>query len=178
MGNTQIKSSAREKVVAAGGKIRLNLGSGSLTKEGYLSVDARDLNGVDVVADVGELPYEMGSVDEIYSAHLIEHFTKQKLEKELLPYWYSLLKPDGKLTVIFPDMEAMLESYHQGNMSFDQLGYLIMGAQDYQLDYHYAVYSPDIVVAMLKAVGLRDIQIVARGRENGGCLETEIRAVK
>ena len=174
----KILPKAAEKIKAQGGKIRLNLGSGNLSVEGYLSVDARELSNVDVVADVSKLPYEQGTVDEIFSAHLIEHFTRQRMEKELLPYWKSLLKTGGIFRVIFPDLEAMLQAYEAGEMDFNLLARIIMGGQDYQLDYHYAVYSPQLVVAMLQNAGFHDIQIVARGRENGGCRETEIVAIK
>lgn len=174
----KILPQAAEKIALQGGKIRLNLGSGNLSVDGYLSVDARELANVDVVADVSNMPYEASTVDEIFSAHLIEHFTRQRLEKELLPYWKSLLKTGGVFRVIFPDLEAMIEAYQAGEMSFQTLGSNIMGGQDYQLDYHYAVYSPDVVVAMLEQQGFRNITIVAKGRKNGDCRETEITAVK
>ena len=174
----KILPKAAEKIAAQGGKIRLNLGSGNLSVAGYLSVDARELSNVDVVADVSKLPYEQGTVDEIFSAHLIEHFTRQRMEKELLPYWKSLLKTGGVFRVIFPDLEAMLQAYEAGEMDFNLLAEIIMGGQDYQLDYHYAVYSPELVTTMLQSAGFHDIQIVAQGRENGGCRETEIVAIK
>lgn len=174
----KILPKAAEKVARQGGKIRLNLGSGNLSVDGYLSVDARELSNVDVVADISKLPYEEGSVDEIFSAHLIEHFTKQRMEKELLPYWKSLLKSGGVFRVIFPDLEAMIKAYDAGEIDFNTLGTLIMGGQDYQLDYHYAVYSPGLVVSMLENAGFHNIQVVAQGRENGGCRETEIVAIK
>ena len=174
----KIKDSAREKMRSADGQIRLNLGSGNLAVEGYLNTDARDLPNVDIVADVAELPFEAGTVDEIFSAHLIEHFTRSRMEKELLPYWYSLLKPGGTFRVIFPDLEAMIDAYNASQMSFEQMGNVIMGGQDYQLDYHYAVYSPETVTKLLEKAGLRNIRILAQGRENGGCKETEILAEK
>ena len=45
----------------------------------------RDLPGVDVVAKAGDLPFEPGSVDEIYSAHLLEHFPQEAMRRRLLP---------------------------------------------------------------------------------------------
>lgn len=176
--NPKVLPQAAQKIALQGGKIRLNLGSGNLPVDGYLSVDARELSTVDIVADVSNIPYEPSTVDEIFSAHLIEHFTRQRMEKELLPYWKSLLKTGGVFRVIFPDLEAMMEAYQAGEISFQTLSNNIMGGQDYQLDYHYAVYSPDIVVAMLEQQGFHKITIVAKGRKNGNCRETEITAVK
>ena len=71
-----------------------------------------------------------------------------------------------------------MEAYQAGEMSFQTLSSNIMGGQDYQLDYHYAVYSPNVVVAMLEQQGFHHITIVAKGRKNGDCRETEITAVK
>ena len=141
-------------------------------------MDARDLATVDVVADVGNLPFSEGEVDEIYSAHLIEHFTLLRLEKELLPHWFSRLKDGGVIRLVFPDLPAMIAAYTAGEMSFDELGEVIMGGQDYALDYHYAVHSVERVAALLEKTGFKDIRIVAEGRKNGQCRESEITAVK
>lgn len=173
-----VKSDARIRIEQERGAIRLNLGSGTLSVEGYLSVDARDMQNIDIVADVSNLPFQENEVDEIYSAHLIEHFTKNQMRNELLPYWYSLLKKGGIFTVIFPDLQEMIKAYSKGEISFEQLGYIIMGAQDYTLDYHYAVYSADIVSELLAEAGFQEIEVVAKGRTNGQCLETEITARK
>lgn len=176
--NPIVKSTAKAKIERFGGKIRLNLGSGPREIDEYLSVDARELPGVDVVADVASLPYKEGTVDEIFSAHLIEHFTTAVMERELLPYWYSLLKSGGVFRVVFPDMDGIIQAYTKNEMSFEALAEVIMGGQDYQLDYHYAVYSPERVAEMLKRTGFRNVKIVARNRENGGCREAEVTAQK
>jgi hypothetical protein len=47
---------------ATNGPLRLNLGSGHIPREGFMNVDARDLDGVDLVADVRKLPFEPGTV--------------------------------------------------------------------------------------------------------------------
>src|SRR5579875_2824515 len=54
-----------------GDAVRLNLGSGHLPVEGYVNVDGREIPGVDVVAEVANLPVEQGSVAEIFSSHLL-----------------------------------------------------------------------------------------------------------
>ena len=173
-----VKSTAKAKIEQSGGKIRLNLGSGAHAVDEYLSVDVRELPGVDIVADVAALPYRSGTVDELFSSHLIEHFTATVMERELLPYWYSLLKSEGIFRVIFPDLDGMIQAYTKNEMSFEALAEVIMGGQDYQLDYHYTVYSPERVAEMLKRVGFRNVKIVARNRENGECREAEIVAQK
>ena len=173
-----VKSNAKEIIAENDGKIRLNLGCGHVPVKGYVNVDARDLPGVDIVADIASLPFEKESVDEIFSAHLIEHFEITVLEQEIMPYWVSLLKFGGQLRVVFPDAAAMIADYNSGKMTFEELSHVVMGGQDYDKDYHYTMYDPQKVINLLQKAGLKNIQIVAQGRENGGCRETEIVAFK
>lgn len=174
----QIKKSAKEAIAASHGLVKLNIGCGQIPMEGYINVDARDLPGVDVIADVQKLPYQEESVDEIYSAHLIEHFEISVMKNELLPYWVSLLKQGGVFRIVFPDAAAMIEDYNSGKMTFEDLSYVIMGGQDYDKDYHYTMYDTQKVIHLLENAGLKNIYVVASGRLNGGCRETEITAVK
>ena len=78
-----------------GGDIRLNLGCGHIHLDGYANVDMRRLPGVDVVAPVDAVPVAPGTVAEIFSAHVLEHFPEEQLSRTLLPYWRSLLRPGG-----------------------------------------------------------------------------------
>ena len=175
-----VKSKTKESAILKENRYgrKLNIGSGMKPLENYINVDARELSSVDVVAEAGQLPYSDNSVDEIYSAHLIEHFPKRVLESEILPHWYLKLKAGGHVVLIFPDFEEMLAAYGRKEMSFEDLAEVVMGGQDYALDYHYAVLSTKIVEQALAAVGFSDIKVVKAGRRNGLCYETEIHAVK
>src|SRR5579862_7104889 len=79
-----------EKLAGMGEQVRLNLGAGHIPVDGYLNVDSRDLDHIDVVASVDDLPFDAESLQEIYSAHLLEHFPVEELRKVLLPYWVAL----------------------------------------------------------------------------------------
>src|SRR5262249_28185646 len=67
---------AREKVKAAqdSGVLRLSIGCGSTGDQEYVHVDRRERPGVDVLAEADALPFGRGSVDEIFSSHLVERF--------------------------------------------------------------------------------------------------------
>jgi hypothetical protein len=174
---TEILSS--EKLAAARNeRLRLNLGCGHVPLEGYLNVDRRALPGVDIVAEINRLPFEQGEVDEIFSAHLLEHFPQEQLRRDLLPYWISLLKKGGEFRAVVPDAESMLKGYVNGDYPYSSLREVTFGAQDYDGDFHFNMFIPDQLTLLLKEVGFSDTELIYQGRRNGACFEMEIRAFK
>ena len=165
-----------EKLVATG--LRLNLGCGHVPREGYVNVDMRDLPGVDVVAPVDKLPVEVGSVAEIYSSHLLEHFESERLTRKLLPYWSKLLAPGGQFTAIVPDAHAMSMAYASAKYSFGDFREVFFGGQEYEGDYHLNMFTPDSLMSILKAAGFADLKVIEAGRRNGKCFEFEITGIR
>ena len=162
----------------AGQPIRLNVGCGHIPHPDKLNVDVRELPGVDIIAGAENLPFEPTSVDLIYAAHLLEHFPRRYLLDVLLPYWNSLLKSDGRLQLVVPDSQAMLASHERGEMSFDTLAEVTFGKQDYDGDFHYAMYSPETLCQLLLEAGFKHIEVLAKDRINGDCREMEVQARK
>ncbi|CAK7071218.1 MAG: hypothetical protein DELT_01894 [Desulfovibrio sp.] len=177
---SEIKILNREKYDAAlaANKVLVNVGCGHKPLSGYLNVDKRGLPGVDIVADAVELPFGRGTVSEIYAAHLVEHFTVLSLKNEVFPYWFDLLVSGGILKIIVPDMPSMITAYFQGTMPFSDLREVTFGAQDYDDDFHYAMFSPQSAQSMLMASGFKYAEIVSENRVNGKCREMEIWARK
>ena len=68
-----------------------------LPMDGFVNVDMRELPGIDVVAPADELPFEPGTVAEIFSSHTLEHFPELELRRRLLPYWFALLREGGTI---------------------------------------------------------------------------------
>ena len=170
---------AIKKVAAARQSgLKLNLGCGHIPLEGYVNVDRRELPGVDVVADVGDLPFEEGGVHEISSAHLLEHFPQEMLRRRLLPVWRALLIPGGIFRAVVPDGEAMLAGVAGGNYSFGDFREVLFGAQDYDGDFHFNLFTPDSLSGLLEEAGFKDVHVDARARRNGKCFEFEVSAVK
>jgi len=157
-------------------ELRLNLGAGHIAVEGYVNVDARELPGIDLVADATALPLPDGTVHEIRSAHLLEHFPHERLRQSVLPYLLRKLRPGGTFVAIVPDAEAMLKAHAEGTFAFDRLRLITYGEQEYDGDYHHTMFSPDSLAEMLEEAGFVDVEVVDRGRENGLCLEFEITA--
>ena len=158
--------------------VHLNIGCGHKPMVGYLNVDQRALPQVDIQASALDLPFESGQVDSIYAAHLIEHFTLQMLRTQLLPYWHACLKPNGILRLIAPNTQAMVTQYAQQQISFEQLTTVLLGMQEYDGDFHFAMLAPDNLRKLLQEVGFTDIELVTEARENGLCWEMEMTARK
>ncbi len=165
-----------DKVKAQGEDVRLNLGSGSLVRDGYVNVDTRPLDGVDVVADIANLPFGPGEVAEIHSEHLLEHFPEEVLRRRLLPYWVSLLKPGGTFSAVVPDAGTMLAEHAAGRFSFEDLRLVTFGGQEYDGDFHFTMFTTDRLATIFREAGLVDVEVKACGRRNGVCYEMELEA--
>ncbi|EGR4293840.1 methyltransferase domain-containing protein [Vibrio cholerae] len=160
------------------GNIRLNLGCGHIPIDEYINVDARKITGVDLVADVTKLPFEENTVDEIYCAHLVEHFTDLHFNKEILPHWYAILKPGSKLKIIVPDAESMSHAFTNQEMPFEDFRLVTFGAQDYTGDFHYNMFSAKSLCDILKKCGFKNIKLIEKNRRNGLCRELEVHCEK
>jgi predicted SAM-dependent methyltransferase len=158
--------------------IRLNLGCGHQPKAGYLNVDQRALPQVDIQADVLKLPVDGNTVKEIYAEHLVEHFTLQQLRQAVLPYWRDCLQTNGVLTLVAPNADAMIRAYADQQIDFQQLSTVLMGMQEYDGDFHYALLSPESLSKLLQEAGFQSVEIVEAAKENGLCLEMTITARK
>jgi predicted SAM-dependent methyltransferase len=160
------------------GQLKLNLGCGHLPLADYINVDRRPLPGVDVVAEADALPFGADEVDEISSAHLLEHFPQEHLRRRLLPHFFALLKPGGRLHAVVPDAEAMMAAYAAGGYPYADLREVMFGAQDYDGDYHFNMFTPASLTALLEEAGFTDVALLHAGRRNGRCFEFEISAGK
>ena len=82
---------------------RLDLGCGTQKKEGFVGVDSRKFDGVDVVHDLGvhTWPWANDSVDEVHCSHMVEHLTwfeRVFFFNEL----YRVMKKGAKAQIIIP----------------------------------------------------------------------------
>jgi len=132
---------------------------------------------VDIVAPIDDIPIQHGTVSEIFSSHLLEHFPQEELRRSLLPYWASLLAPGGIFRAVVPDGEAMLTKAAEGSYPFHDFREVLFGSQDYTGDFHYNMFTPASLSDLLLEAGFSDIAVLARGRQNGRCYEFEIRGI-
>lgn len=167
-----------DKVAAAlrNGTLCLNLGCGHRTFADHVNVDVRALPGVDVVADVAALPFERGSVCEIFSVHLVDCFSQETMRRQLLPYWYALLRPGGIFRVVTLDAAATLECVAARSCDFAEFRNLVFGKQAHDEKQRLNLFTPDSLRALLEDAGFEDITVPVRGRQNGSYFEFEVTA--
>ncbi|HSV47657.1 MAG TPA: hypothetical protein VLJ58_17850 [Ramlibacter sp.] len=169
-----------DKVAAMreGGGLRLNVGCGHKPDAQRINVDMRELPGVDVIAAADGLPFAPGELAEIFSAHVLEHFPQDTLQRSLLPSWVGLLRPGGELRAVVPDAQAMLQAHAAGRMDFEMLRLITFGGQEYAGDFHHTMFSPESLCALFSGAGLVDVRVEAQGRPNGDCLECQVVGVR
>jgi hypothetical protein len=177
-GSVEPKVLNEEKIVAAKGEIRLEVGCGHLPNPDRINVDLRELDGVDIVADARNIPFERGSVAEISSAHFLEHFPTEELRRDLLPYWIDLLRPGGRLVVVVPDSQTMIDEFGAGRLSFEELREVTFGGQEYAGDFHFTMFTPGSLTELLEGAGFDEITVVETGRRNGAAYEMRLEALR
>ena len=134
--------------------LRLNLGAGNDIREGYDNIDIRPLPNV-IQADVCNLPYEKGTVDEIVASDIYEHVSYHK-SKDLLKHWISLLKPGGKLILRAPCLDAIILYFIKAVSLRDiEIGIAaIFGGQDYKENTHYTIAQSQLMEQYLRDAGI------------------------
>jgi predicted SAM-dependent methyltransferase len=100
---------------------KINLGSGTVLKKGYLNVDIYP--GGDVTIDLRKnLPFESASCGRIFSEHFLEHLEHLEYPnigypsdaRRILAECYRVLRPGGLLSLSVPDAEWPILDYPAG----------------------------------------------------------------
>jgi len=142
--------------------IKLNLGCGGKTMEGYVNVDIFPGEKVDKVFDLDDIPYADNSISAINSEHSLEHVGWDRSNKALHE-WYRVLQPGGELLLKMPDLEQCCKKYIETPVSDivkkDWYKYTIYGIQRSQsgepdeAQTHISGYSKDELANLLTGIG-------------------------
>ena len=92
-----------KEVVEKNSGILLDIGCGENKNKGFVGMDKRPLEGVDIVHDLEVFPYplEDESCNTIVGSHIVEHI-KPWLMIDFMNELWRLLKPDGQLAFSLP----------------------------------------------------------------------------
>jgi len=138
--------------------MKLHLGSASKHIEGYLNIDIREMDGVDIVDDVKTLnKISNNSVDVIYVSHVLEHFGRWEY-KDVLRRWFEILKPNGILRIAVPDFESVVKLYLKTKDLNLVMG-MLYGGQNYGENYHYCTFDFNLIKKELTDVGFSSINL-------------------
>lgn len=82
--------------------MKIDLGCGKRKREGFIGVDSRPFDGVDIVCDLSKRwPWADNSVEEVHASHVVEHFDAAQ-RVHFVNELYRVLKVGGKATIITP----------------------------------------------------------------------------
>lgn len=89
----------------------LNIGCGFTFHPAWINIDvvpsAPEVQYCDITKN---LPYPDNYFDACYSSHVLEHLTKEE-SQQLLTECHRILKPQGVIRVVVPDLEAIVREY-------------------------------------------------------------------
>lgn len=85
--------------------IRLDVGCGESKQKGYVGLDIRKLEGVDIVHDMEIVPYPLPkeSCLSIIACHVVEHINPANFRFiNVMNEWWRIMKPNGRLMITMP----------------------------------------------------------------------------
>lgn len=155
--------------------MKLNLGSGARNLKGYVNIDVIKRTDTTVVGDILNLEYEGGSVDEIFSEHVVEHLTKPELE-----IFFSecgrMLKLGGKLHIIAPCFVTYLNKYFNKErfygdvrpeiVDIDVLDTILFGAHSHEYGFHKQGIYREKLQRLCIRYGFEVIKIYSQDRDH------------
>lgn len=93
--------------------IKLEIGCGMAPKSGYEHLDIQPFPHVEYVADAMNIPLADGTVSEIFTANMIEHFWWFQIDP-LLKEWFRVMEHGGRLIVYTVDSEVTIKDFYDG----------------------------------------------------------------
>lgn len=135
---------------------KLHLGCADKIIPGFINIDFRNLQGIDVCCDVTRLsPFENDSIDLIYACHVLEHIPRPKTFNTLLE-WNRVLKPGGLLRLAVPDWESTVEIFRR-TVDYENLLNWIYGGREYGENVHYRQFTFSGLKTLLIEAGFKRV---------------------
>lgn len=155
----------RRMLVRKGKKKILDIGAGGnkyQTNEGdVVSVDIRENTHPDYCCDVRMMPFATESYDIVFSSHTLEHFAREEIDA-VLDEWVRVLKPDGELRLVLPNIAWAADRIKEGIINHDVLN-VLYGQQEYRENFHKNGFTPEIIKQRLAKRKFRVIELKLDG---------------
>lgn len=94
--------------------LKVEIGGGRKPRDGYVNCDVRRLDGVDHVCAADDLPFADGEVQEVYTRHVVEHFTLKEF-LGVLAEWNRVLQIGGRIYIVCPNLLFHLRQVLNGS---------------------------------------------------------------
>lgn len=153
-------------------KVKLHLGCGGVRWQDFINIDfyphdpskkdsSRDGCVADVFGDMKSLGLPDNSIDEIFTSHTIDHFTKW-VAIDMFKDWFRMLKPEGILIIEVADFwRCILWLFHLNSEKRRLARAQFYGNQWDRIDFetHRYVWSAKEIYFILREVGFRSVRI-------------------
>jgi predicted SAM-dependent methyltransferase len=165
----------------------VNIGAGSLGKEGWINLDGFLEKNVNCLYDARKcLPFPTNSVRGIFTEHFFEHLDYIEEAPLFLSECYRVLQKGSVLRIIIPDGEKYLKAYGEGrwqdltelrqiehNTIMEQINAAFRQGQQHKFSYDFE--TTDFI---LKRNGFQDVRKQAFGRSVMPeiCIDNPVRA--
>ena len=162
----------------------LNLGCGEQTPDGWINVDYALGSKLAKIPGINYLgltqikwnkkifihnllkpfPWETESIDIVYSSHTLEHFTREE-GLSFLKESYRVLKKNGIIRILVPDLKPVINEYLEGKMRADyflenlivlypsQKSILRKLTNPFVFFPHKCMYDTETLIAVLEGIG-------------------------
>jgi predicted SAM-dependent methyltransferase len=150
-------------------RVWVNLGSGASPYPEFINVDINLARRPDMWLDVRRgLPFATGTVDAIYTRHVLEHFYHDELTRVLADA-HRVLRPGGGIRILVPSLEVACRAYLEGDdsvlMTFPR-PYRSRGGRTVNLLFcdgqHRMGFDFSLMQELLEDVGFGDIRLMPR----------------
>ena len=153
-----------------GKRVKLDIGSGDHPYDPvrYISVDAFN-DKAEVKAEMWDLPYKDGEIDEIYASHCLEHAAIAKVP-ETLKEWHRVLKPAGRCIIQVPNMDYIAKYWLTGpDRPWAEA--MLFGLQTHDGEFHKSAFTAAIIKADCEAAGFEVKRVEVRWNYNQETLQ-------
>lgn len=163
--------------------MKLNIGSNTVRFEGFLNVDIRQLDEVDIVDDVSVLgKIKDNSVEYIIAHNILEHFSQDRV-RDIVKTWVKKLKNNGVIEIGVPDGELIFNRYLNGILTrgeykecpWEDVIHSIFGnirllrawhGDDAEKYMHHILFNKDFLQKIMLESGLSDIEEIKRNHKD------------
>lgn len=141
-----------------GGAVRLHLGCGPIDHPGFINIDGVSRPHVHHIQSVVDLSnFASGSVDFIYTSHVLEHFP-HGFTSGVLKEWHRVIKPGGALCISVPDFDKIVDIYKAADGDMNAIVQPLFGGQDYPFNFHYTAFNARSLAEQLRAAGFASVR--------------------